>query len=385
MSAGCTSVPLRLGLTEEQLLAKRQAIDQESEEIVDSIVEHNLVRLKNEYDDYKAGHAAAAPVINILVISGGGDLGAFGAGFLKGWGKVSGEMGRPEFDVVTGVSTGALIAPFAFLGDEESYERIVQLYRNPNKNWARKNMLLKVLFTKGLSFMNIWGLEKEIRDAVNMNMIHQIAEAGANGRALVVNTTNLDTGEMQMWNLVWQANLAMQTGHADPVVQVMLASSAIPVMFPPRIIDGGLYVDGGSTGNVLISGRKTRSDSQTLIARWKAAYPGVPVPKLRYWVIYNNQLRVSPAVIQPYWKAIIGRTVDTSTRSATVRAIQQLFMQAEIARLRHEADVEVRFVAIPENWRRSHWGTFVKETMNDLVDLGEKMGADPESWMDIPP
>ena len=58
--------------------------------------------------------------IDLLVISGGGDWGAFGAGVLKGWGRVKGELARPEFDIVTGVSTGALIAPFAFLGDEQS-------------------------------------------------------------------------------------------------------------------------------------------------------------------------------------------------------------------------------------------------------------------------
>ena len=70
---------------------------------------------------------------DILVISGGGDWGAFGAGVPKGWRRVTGEFARPHFDVVTGVSTGELIAPFAFLGDEASIDRILQMYRNPQE------------------------------------------------------------------------------------------------------------------------------------------------------------------------------------------------------------------------------------------------------------
>ena len=79
--------------------------------------------------------------IDFLILSGGGDWGAFGAGVLKGWGRVTGEMARPQFDVVTGVSTGALIAPFAFLGDDESIERIVRLYRNPQADWTKSRGL----------------------------------------------------------------------------------------------------------------------------------------------------------------------------------------------------------------------------------------------------
>jgi len=190
---------------------------------------------------------------------------------------------------------------------------------------------------------------------------------------------------MQMWDMIEQANRAIEIGNTDPFIQVMLASSALPVIFPSREIDGALYVDGGPTGNVLISGRKTRSESQTLFARWKEAYPDVPVPKLRYWVIYNNQIRPPPKVTQPHWKDVLNRTVFTSTRASTVRAIQQLFMQVEIARLRHGADVEVHYVAIPDSWVPLKKGMFNKETMNDLVNLGEKMGADPESWVGVPP
>jgi predicted acylesterase/phospholipase RssA len=89
----------------------------------------------------KSVTARTQPTIDILVISGGGDWGAFGAGVLKGWGRVTGEFARPHFDVVTGVSTGALIAPFAFLGDEASIDRILQMYRNPQEDWAKRGFV----------------------------------------------------------------------------------------------------------------------------------------------------------------------------------------------------------------------------------------------------
>ena len=83
------------------------------------VLDRSLERAKAEYDRYTAGGRKAPPVIDILIISGGGDWGAFGAGFLKGWQKVPAQhpLAKPEFDAVTGVSTGTLIAPFAFLGD----------------------------------------------------------------------------------------------------------------------------------------------------------------------------------------------------------------------------------------------------------------------------
>jgi hypothetical protein len=94
-----------------------------------------LERTKTEYDRRAAGGQKEPSVIDILIISGGGDWGAFGAGFLKGWLKLPAEhpLAKPEFDAVTGVSTGTLIAPFAFLGDEQSIEEIVGLYRNPQQ------------------------------------------------------------------------------------------------------------------------------------------------------------------------------------------------------------------------------------------------------------
>jgi len=92
--------------------------------------------------DYKAHLETGAPFVrDILIISGGGAKGAFGAGFLQGWESVTGATALPVFDVVTGVSTGALIAPFAFIGTEEAYTSVADFYANPGENWVRKRGL----------------------------------------------------------------------------------------------------------------------------------------------------------------------------------------------------------------------------------------------------
>ncbi len=99
-----------------------------------------LARTKAQYDQYTSGKRLRPPQIDMLIISGGGDWGSFGAGFLKGWERISADdpMAMPQFTAVTGVSTGTLIAPFAFLGDPQSIETIDHLYRNPQPDWVKR-------------------------------------------------------------------------------------------------------------------------------------------------------------------------------------------------------------------------------------------------------
>jgi len=126
-----------------------------------------LARVRREQIEYAQGRRPAPPVLDYLVISGGGDFGAFGAGVLKGWSRVpaSDPLARPRaFDVVTGVSTGALIAPFAFVGDDDAIERINHLYRNPGPDWVKQRWPLFFL-PNNISFAEVPGLEREVARA----------------------------------------------------------------------------------------------------------------------------------------------------------------------------------------------------------------------------
>ena len=148
------------------------------------------------------------------------------------------------------------------------------------------------------------------------------------------------------------------------------------------MIDGELYVDGGVTGNIIYGGRIAEEDS--LPALWQKAYPNHGDPKFRFWVIFNNQFRPVPKPVAPNWLAVVQRSLETTTRAATATAVRHLFAMAEISRLKRKADVEVRIVAIPGDWLPPVPAIFNKETMNNLADLGEKMGADPASWSSEP-
>ena len=340
-----------------------------------------LERTKAEYDRYTTGAQKEPPVLDFLIVSGGGDWGAFGAGFLKGWHKVPAQhpLAKPEFDIVSGVSTGTLIAPFAFLGDQPALDEIVTLYRNPGVDWVKQRGMLYFL-PDNISFAEVPGLEREMRQHVTMDMVRRIATAGADGRMLVVNTTNLDDAAPRVFDLVEEAQRAADSGELERIHSIMLASAGIPGAFPFRIIDQGLYVDGGVTGNILYGGRA--EEENTLPALWQRTYPDVPIPKVRFWVIFNNQFRPVPHVTPPKWLAIVQRSLETATRASTATALKHLVALAEIARLKRNADVEIRLVSIPGDWYPPARGVFVKETMNNLADLGERLGADPASWGD---
>src|SRR5438128_4517469 len=118
-ACGCSAAPHRPAVASAELVAGRKAADAERERDSAELFRRLVTRAESKPD---------GSTIDLLIISGGGDWGAFGAGVLKGWGRLHGDEARPQFDVVTGVSTGALIAPFAFLGDDESIERVVHFY-----------------------------------------------------------------------------------------------------------------------------------------------------------------------------------------------------------------------------------------------------------------
>jgi patatin-like phospholipase len=246
---------------QQHLLKMRSAGDEQAATTGAKIIVQLLERTKAEYDR-RAAAGQPPPVIDILIVSGGGDWGAFGAGFLKGWKKVPTQhpLAKPEFDAVTGVSTGALIAPFAFLGDERSTDEIVNLYRNPGEDWVKQRGMLFFL-PDNISFAEVPGLEREMRSHITMDLVRRVASAAADGRLVAVNTTNLDNGTSRVFDLGAEARRAVAENNLDRIHSVMLASAGIPGAFPFRMIDDELYVDGGVTGNIVYGGRITEDQS----------------------------------------------------------------------------------------------------------------------------
>ncbi|MGI9290996.1 MAG: patatin-like phospholipase family protein, partial [Gammaproteobacteria bacterium] len=166
-----------------------------------------------------------------LALSGGGQNGAFGAGLLYGWTEAG---TRPEFTIVTGVSTGALIAPFAFLGPD--YDAVIKdIYtRQSTKDLMRTRGLLKTLF--GESAADSDPLREKIEGYITADIVEAIAHEHRRGRNLHVVTTNLDAGRPVSWNV--SAIAASDHPQALSLIRdILLASASIPGVFPPVMFD----------------------------------------------------------------------------------------------------------------------------------------------------
>jgi len=354
-------------LSEAQLVERSAADAARSDHAFERAVDKIFARIEAEHD--------RGATIDVLALSGGGDYGAFGAGFLVGWG--SAPEGRPDFDAVTGVSTGALLAPFAFIGTDEACLEVEEFYRNPKKDWVRRRGVLFFLPSHP-SFAELPGLERDLRRAIGREFMDRMAAESREGRLLAVSATDLDLGRQKFWDLGAEAETVSDEAGVDRVQRILLASAAIPAVFPPVEIDGGLYADGGVTANVLL--RLEVEDPRSFIPRWRAEHPGEPIPKIRYWIIINNQLHQQPRSVQLRWPAVVGPSLATAIRSATITEVRWLAAQADYVNAVYGAGIEVRVVAIPDEWRPPVAGDFKRETMVSLAELGRRMGADPGSW-----
>ena len=315
---------------------------------------------------------------DVLILSGGGDYGAFGAGFLKGWGTVDDpQMTRPVFDAVTGVSTGALIAPLAFVGTEDAYDQAFTVYRNPGEDWFALR-LFSFLF-KRHSLLDNSGLAEQVKESIDEGIIRAIAEGAGESRYLAIGTTNMDQGMVKMWDLGKEARRIVQERKPpERFYDIILASTAIPGAFPPVEIDGDLYVDGGVTRNIAYT---TDQDySQSAFNIWNREQSEKAWPKMRFWIVINNQLGTYQRTVQPAWPKLMTRSLEMAIRASTLASLKSIELAARLMNLQGRVKVEFRFIAIPDDWRPPVEGSFQKETMESLAELGFELGSDPSTW-----
>jgi hypothetical protein len=248
--------------------------------------------------------------IDALAISGGGANGAYGAGLLYGWSK---NGHRPEFQLVTGVSAGALLAPFAFLGPAWDNE-LHQAYFGPAIARLMRPRLLGLL-TPGLYSKS--PLEELVRNYVSDRLIKAVAGEHARGRRLLVGTTNLDTEQLVIWDM---GAIAARGGTEarDLFAAVLVASASVPGAYAPSMIKvesagrafSEMHVDGQTEGAFF-------AIPQSLFL----AKPDTPPPfHAHLFVIINGQLDSQFAVTPRSTIPILERTIDAGGKAA-VRSI----------------------------------------------------------------
>jgi Patatin-like phospholipase len=313
------------------------------------------------------------PQISFLAISGGGSDGAFGAGLLAGW---SARGDRPEFDIVTGISTGALTAPFAFLGPRYD-SALKEVYTKYSTDQLVTKHPIRGLLG-GESLSSNAPLAGVIAKYVDENFLKEVAREHARGRRLLIGTTNLDAQRPVIWDMGRIAS------SGDPRAlelfrSVLLASAAIPGVFPPEYIkvqvEGQvreeMHVDGGTTNQVFLLPNQIEAGS---IDEKLGIHPVRHV-----YIIRNGRLDPEFKVVKASTLAIAGRSISTLIKT---QGIGDLYQMYEFARRNH-IDYEIAY--IPGNFPDTSTESFDPIYMSRLFDLGFQLGKTGHPWKKMPP
>jgi predicted patatin/cPLA2 family phospholipase len=313
------------------------------------------------------------PVASLLGVSGGGDNGAFGAGLLCGWSE-SGS--RPQFKAVTGVSTGALIAPFAFAGPE--YDRVLRsVFTSVGpSDVARKRSLLAAVNDDAMADNRpLW---EQISRHADERLLEKIADEHAKGRILLVGTTNLDACQPVVWNM-GKIAASGAPGALDLFRSILLASAAIPGAFPPTMIrveaDGETYeemhVDGGASAQVFLYPPSMRGVAASLGEEMTR--------KVHVYIIRNSQRRAAGAPARRRTISIIGPAIKSLIHSQGFGDLARIYGTTQ----RDGLDFNLAF--IDDDFDAEHPEEFDTQYMRALFDYGFRQGRDGYPWKKTPP
>lgn len=246
--------------------------------------------------------------VDVLALSGGAEDGAYGAGFLNGWTR---RGDRPEFMMVTGISTGALIAPFAFLGSEYDLE-LKQLFTATSKGDIFFLRPFKALFG-GMALGDTTPLKRRISKVIDKDFVEALARESSKGRLLQIGTTNLDAQRP----VIWEIGKIAESDHpkkVELIQKIMLASASIPGVFPPVLIDVWIdgkhhqevHVDGGVTNQIFFYPRGV----DMKVIEWAVG----SFPAKFAWVIRNTKLDPEYQATGLAVSDIAGRSISTLTK-----------------------------------------------------------------------
>ncbi len=374
VAAGCVSVPKRKPLPGELVseaevlnLPRARSWGDEPPPWAEQFYNASREDLQKRYP------AVFAKPQSYLAISGGGSNGAFGAGLLKGWTE-SGT--RPEFTIVTGISTGALIAPFAFLGP--GYDHILEeLYTTTTTKDILKdrNLINTVTSDAGASSAP---LKRLIDQWIDEDVMQAIAAEHVKGRALNVATTNLDS----MRPVIWRIGAIANSGHPgalDLIRDILLASASIPGAFPPVLIEvevGGevydeMHVDGGAVSQVFLY--PAGVDWEKVLELLES--PTTP----KVYVIRNSKIDTDFNPVKNKFFPIIGRSVSALIRSQGIGDLYTIYLETT----RDNLDYNLAY--IPGDFDAESKELFDPEYMSRLFDVGYESAKDGDPWKKLPP
>lgn len=322
-----------------------------------------------------SGQGGQLPPAVYLAVSGGGDNGAFGAGLLCGW-TAAGD--RPVFKLVTGISTGALIAPFAFLGS--AYDaQLKEFYTtiSPKDILEKRGMLAGIFNDAMADNRPLWGL---VGKAVTQTMLDAIGAEYKKGRLLLVATVDLDARQGIIWNMTRIA----ASGHPkalDLFRSLLIASAAIPGAFPPTMLDvevGGkqyqeMHVDGGTMAQVFlyppsISHKIKELEGKKFEARERKLY-----------IIRNSRLDPEWAQVDRRTMTIAGRAIESLIQTQGIGDLYRIYATAQ------QDGLDYNLAYIPSSFNVPKKEDFDTAYMRQLFEVGYSMAAKGYPWQKAPP
>jgi predicted acylesterase/phospholipase RssA len=342
--------------------------------IPNSKIQESLLRSINEEapNAYPAD-AQGRKIYPILCISGGSANGAYGAGLLKGW---SLEGSRPDFKVVTGISTGAITAPMAFLGKEYD-STLEEMYTTiSTKDVIKKRSGLAQL--TGNSMVNSRPLEQHLEKYYDDTILGKIALAHMQGRRLYVGTTLLDFQRLVLWDL----GAIAASGDAKLFRKVILASASVPVIFPPVTIEvksgdttlKEMHVDGGTVTQIFTT-YKVLENSQDVADKM-----GIDLKKIKskVYIIRNGYVAPQYKEVKDNLPSIAGMAMDTMINSQGIGDTYRIytFMQ--------KMGNDFNLAYIPSDFRPEGKEAFDPAQMKQLFDRGLQDAVKGYKWHKVP-
>jgi predicted acylesterase/phospholipase RssA len=355
---GLASVRYRVGTIEDTLDLEQEALES--------------IRREKAYNELQAMPEELPPA-NFLAISGGGDNGAYAAGFLNGWSKLG---TRPEFKLVTGVSTGGLIAPFAFLG-EDFDDRLTEFYTETDpEDIMRVRSLAAAIFSDSLADnAPLW---KIIKKEVNQEFLNRVAAEYHKGRLLFLGTTDLDARKGIVWNMTKIASV--KNPRALQLFQsIMIASAAVPGGFPPIMIDvevdgekfQEMHVDGGATAQVFVYPTSLKVGD---IAK---AYN---VDRERnLFILRNARLDANWSSTERSLLSIAGKSISSLIHMQGMGDLARIYLMTR------RDGVSYNLAFIPEDFNAEHKEEFDNTYMRALYKVGYDAALGGYEWSNSAP
>ena len=381
LSQGCISLQVRHPLP-EHLLDQVQVAGMPGIRDWGDVHSENLEQsaLESIQQELAANHGKLEPEVNFLALSGGGGDGAFGAGILCGW-TAAGT--RPRFKLVTGISAGALIAPFAFLGPEYDARLKEAFTTIADKDIYTVTSVMKVMLKLGKveAAANTQPLAELLERLIDENLLKAVAAEHHKGRRLLVGTTQLDAQRLVIWNM----GAIAASHHPDALKlfrQVLRASASTPVALNPvyvKVQAAGreydeMHVDGGIKAQVMLYG-----EAISFFTASKKLGPLMPQRPRKLYLIRNAQVSPEYESIKPHIWAIGPRAIGSMTKSQGVGDLYRIYVLAQ------RDGIEYNIAFIPLDFHSKRASEFDTKYMNEEFEMAYNLARSGYKWHKYPP